>query len=73
MWIPEAFGGSQLSVNVTDDLSVEVGGGRARVSPGEAFRLAERLIRAATVAMITEEVDARDASALARRQRGASR
>jgi hypothetical protein len=52
-------------VNVGDDLAVAIGDRSARLSPGEAFRLAERLIRQATVRMIVEETARSD-----RRARG---
>ena len=44
-------------IHVSADLAVAIGDQEARLSPGQAFRLAERLIRTATVAMITEETD----------------
>jgi hypothetical protein len=50
-----------MLVTVADDLAVGIGDRTARLNPGEAFRLAERLIRTATVRMITEEADAYDA------------
>ena len=42
---------------VGDDLTVAIGRAQTRLSPGEAFRAAERLIRSATVQMMVEEVD----------------
>jgi len=47
-----------MQVTVADDLAVAIGDQSARLNPGEAFRLAEKLIRKATVAMITEEAAA---------------
>jgi hypothetical protein len=44
------------SVIVNDDLVVRVGRQRASLSPGQAFTLAEQLIRRATRAMIVEEL-----------------
>jgi hypothetical protein len=44
-------------LEIADDLTVATGRARMRLSPGEAFRTAERLIRTATVRMITEETD----------------
>jgi hypothetical protein len=46
-----------MQVTVAEDLAVAIGDRRTRLSPGEAFRLAESLIRKATVRMITEEAD----------------
>ena len=45
------------AVTVAEDLAVAIGDRSARLSPGEAFRLAENLIRRATVRMISEETD----------------
>lgn len=56
-----------MRVNVGKDLTVGIGDERERVSPGEAFRLAETLIRAATVAMIAEETTRATGSSSARR------
>ena len=50
-----------MQVQVDPDLPVAIGDQTARLSPGEAFRLAERLIRSATVRMIAEEADRADA------------
>jgi hypothetical protein len=47
--------GNSMQVTVAEDLAVGIGDQTARLSPGEAFRLAEKLIRRATVRMITEE------------------
>jgi hypothetical protein len=44
------------SVVVDDDLVLRVGRHRAPLSPGQAFNLAERLIRRATRAIVIEEV-----------------
>jgi hypothetical protein len=44
-------------LQITDDLAVVIGNRRAQLSPGEALRTAERLIRRATVRMIEEEAD----------------
>jgi len=44
-------------LQVTDDLIAVIGNRRAQLSPGEAFRTAERLIRRATVRMIEEEAE----------------
>ena len=50
-----------MQVQVDPDLSVAIGDQTARLSPGEAFQLAERLIRSATVRMIAEEADRAEA------------
>ncbi len=42
-------------VDVSDDLTLKIRSPSARLSPGEAFALAERLIRGATRAMVREE------------------
>ena len=47
----------RVQVDTDPDLSVAIGNQTARLSPGEAFRLAERLIRSATARMICEEAD----------------
>lgn len=52
-----------MPVTVAEDLVVAIGDQTARLRPGEAFRLAEKLIRKATVAMISEETAAFDAVA----------
>ena len=44
-------------VHINTDLSVAIGDQTARLSPGEAFRLAERLIRGATRAIVQDEAD----------------
>jgi hypothetical protein len=46
-----------MQVTVAKDLAVAIGDRTTHLSPGEAFRLAENLIRRATVCMITQEVD----------------
>ena len=46
-----------MGITVAEDLAVAIGEKSARLSPGEAFRLAEQLIRAATVRMVAEEVE----------------
>ena len=48
-------------LQITDDLAAVIGNRRAQLSPSEALRTAERLIRRATVRMIAEEVDRADA------------
>jgi hypothetical protein len=50
-------------VMVADDLAVAIGNQAVRLSPGEAFRLAERLIRSAVVRMVSEETGACDIGA----------
>jgi len=45
-------------VDIGEDLAVAIGDRSVRVSPGEAFRLAEKLIRTATTRMIVEETEA---------------
>lgn len=57
-----------MRVDVDEDLAVAIGAESTRLSPGEAFQLAETLIRRATVRMITEEADRADASPLACRR-----
>ena len=47
----------QVQVDTDPDLSVAIGNQTAQLSPGEAFQLAERLIRSATARMIREEAD----------------
>jgi hypothetical protein len=47
---------------VSDDLALSIGNQSARLSPGQAFQLAERLIRRATVRMIEEEMGGDDLS-----------
>ena len=47
----------KLDIDISDDLGITVGDSRVCVSPGEAFQLAERLIRCATTRMIVEETD----------------
>ena len=49
--------GVMEQLQVTDDLAVVIGNRRAQLSPSEALRTAERLIRRATVRMIEEEAD----------------
>src|SRR4051794_17910479 len=44
-----------MHVTISDDLAVAIGDRSVQVSPSEAFRLAERLIRRATVRMMVEE------------------
>jgi hypothetical protein len=46
---------NNMQITVAEDLAVGIGDQIARLSPGEAFRLAEKLIRRATVRMIAEE------------------
>ena len=46
------------SVVVSDDLAVRVGRARAALTPGEAFAVAERLIRAATRTIVLDAADA---------------
>lgn len=46
-----------MQVDIGEGPTVTIGDRRVQVSPGEAFRLAEKLIRSGTVAMITEETD----------------
>lgn len=46
-----------MQVQIDGDLSVAIGSRKAQLSPGEAFRLAEQLIRSATARMIVEEAD----------------
>jgi hypothetical protein len=45
-----------MEVIVTNDLALAIGDRSAQLLPGEAFRLAECLIRRATVRMVEEEV-----------------
>ena len=42
-------------VDVSDDLTLKIRSPSARLSPAEAFTLAERLIRSATRVMVREE------------------
>ena len=51
----------RLQVTIADDLALSIGDRSARLSPGEAFQLAERLIRRATVAIVEEEIGLTDA------------
>jgi len=44
-------------LNVSEDLTVTVGRQRTRLSPAEAFRAAEQLIRGATRAIVIDEAD----------------
>lgn len=44
-----------MHVTVAEDLRLAIGKQSERLSPGEAFQLAEKLIRRATVRMIAEE------------------
>ena len=53
---------NQMQVTVADDLAVAIGDRSTQLSPGQAFKLAERLIRQATVHMIAEEADRADVS-----------
>jgi hypothetical protein len=50
-------------VIVGNDLAVAIGDQSVQVSPSEAFRLAEKLIRRATVRMIVEETEAASVTA----------
>ncbi len=59
-----------MQVTVSDDLAVAIGDQSACLNPGEAFQLAEKLIRKATVAMITEEATAFDSDTDAVRPAG---
>jgi hypothetical protein len=45
-------------VVVSDDLALSVGGAHAALTPAEAFAVAERLIRAATAAIVLDAADA---------------
>ena len=45
-------------VTVSDDLALRVGRARAALTPGEAFSVAEALIRAATRAIVLDAADA---------------
>ena len=47
----------QVQVATDPDLSLVVGNQSARLSPGQAFRIAEKLIRGATTRMVIEETD----------------
>ena len=51
----------QVQVDTDTDLSVAIGNQTARLSTGEAFQLAERLIRSATARMICEEANRAEA------------
>lgn len=44
-------------LNVAEDLTVTLGKQQTQLSPAEAFRTAERLIRGATRAIIEDEAD----------------
>jgi len=44
-------------VTISDDLSLRVGRSHTALTPSEAFAVAERLIRAATVAIVTDAAD----------------
>jgi hypothetical protein len=57
-----------MEVTVSENLAVTIGDRSAQLRPGEAFRLAENLIRRATVRMIAEEVTAAEAGASRQRQ-----
>jgi hypothetical protein len=58
-----------MQITVAEDLAVGIGDQIARLSPGEAFRLAEKLIRRATVRMITEEAQLTPSPAASREPR----
>jgi hypothetical protein len=60
---------NNMQITVAEDLAVGIGDQIARLSPGEAFRLAEKLIRRATVRMIAEEAQSRAASRAVREPR----
>ena len=47
-----------MQVSLEPDLTLTVGGAAARLTPGGAFRLAEKLIRRATRQMIEDECSA---------------
>lgn len=57
-----------MQVNVSDDLDIAIGDRSTQLNPGDAFRLAERLIRTATTRMIVEETEA-SAGHTARKER----
>ena len=44
-------------LNVAEDLTVTLGKQRTQLSPAQAFRTAERLIRGATRAIVRDEAD----------------
>lgn len=46
-----------MQVTVADDLALTIGGQSARLSPAQAYRLAESLIRKATRQLVAEEID----------------
>jgi hypothetical protein len=46
-----------MHVDVGEGPTVVIGDHSVQISPGEAFRLAEKLIRSGTVAMIEEETE----------------
>jgi hypothetical protein len=45
-------------LKIADDLTATIGRARTRLSPGEAFAVAERLIRGATKAIVLDAADA---------------
>jgi hypothetical protein len=46
-----------MEVTVADDLALAIGDRSARLSPSQAFNLAEVLIRSATRAIVQDEAD----------------
>jgi hypothetical protein len=55
--------------SITDDLQLSIGDRAVQLRPAQGLRAAEKLIRSATRAMMTEEADRAAAPAPARSQR----
>ena len=55
-----------MGIEIRDDLTVAIGSEAVRLTPGEGFRLAERLIRRSTARMVEEEVEAAEAPTVRR-------